>query len=233
MRLLRHIAVTILYLSIAEGFSLHAQSLDQSIPIRPHEAENGKLPELDAPVPAFRTRPLVGAVPASQLAHKPPKAARTEFKQGMRSWRKRQRAEAIDHFAAAVRVDPHYAEAYASLGQLCLESGDPSRALEHLERALAIYPDSAALQANKAFALLTLRRPAEAEQAARRAVALASSSVKAHYLLGLALLQQSRATVETAQHLEIAAGKYPDARLGLEWVRERLAAAKAAEPFRR
>lgn len=227
--LLWRTAGTILYLGIPQGLPLCAQSIDSTIPIRPHEAESGKLPEIDDPAPTFRTRSLVGAVPASQLAHKPPKAARTEFERGMRSWRKGQRTEAIGHFAAAVDVDPNYGEAYASLGQLCLETGEPSRALEHLERALAIYPDSDALQGNKAFALLMLRHPAEAEQAARRAVGLAPRSVTAHYLLGLALLQQSRATAETARELELAAAKYPDAWQGLAWVRERLASAKAAE----
>jgi predicted Zn-dependent protease len=69
-----------------------------------------------------------------------------------------------------------------------------------------------------------LQHPVEAEQAARRAVQLTPASIAAHYMLGLALLRQNRATPETALHLEIAAGKYPDVLPGLAWVRERLAA---------
>ena len=71
----------------------------------------------------------------------------------------------------------------------------------------------------------SLRRSMEAELAARRAVQLAPRSIAAHYMLGLALLQQNRATRETAEQLEIAFRKYPDVGPGLAWVRKRLASA--------
>jgi len=141
----------------------------------------------------------------------------------MRDWRNGQRTAAIEHFNAALRSDPDYAEAHARIGELYLKQGEPSLALVHLDQAVAIYPKSEALESNKAWALLTLKRPLEAEQAARRALDLAPGSVEAHYLLAVALLQQNRATEETAKHMEIAIDKYPDLQKGLDWVRDRLA----------
>jgi tetratricopeptide (TPR) repeat protein len=165
-----------------------------------------------------------GVVSTRNLAHKPPKAAHREFDRGLRASEIGHNTEALRHFTTAVDSDPEYLEAQAYLGRLYLLQGEATLGLEHLERALSIEPSSDVLHSNRAAALIMLQRPAEAEQAARRAVQLAPSSIAAHYMLGLALLRQNRATREAAEQLEIAAGKYPDVLPGLAWVRDRLAA---------
>jgi tetratricopeptide (TPR) repeat protein len=165
-----------------------------------------------------------GVVSTRNLAHKPLKAARREFDRGLRASETGRSTEALRHFTAAVDSDPEYLEAQAYLGRLYLLQGEPSLGLKHIEQALSIEPSSDVLHSNRAAALMMLQRPAEAEQAARRALQLAPASIAAHYMLGLALLRQNRATKETAEHLKIAAGKYPDVLPWLAWVRERLAA---------
>jgi tetratricopeptide (TPR) repeat protein len=182
--------------------------------------------EPDDLVAGKRTKVAPRDVVSVRKLHKPSKEARKQFEQGMRYWKNGQRTTAIEHFIAAFRSEPDYAEVHARLGELYLKQGEPSLALVHLDQAVAIYPKSEALESNKAWALLTLKRPLEAEQAARRALDLAPGSVEAHYLLAVALLQQNRATEETAKHMEIAIDKYPDLQKGLEWVRERLASQK-------
>jgi len=222
----RHTAALILLLGILEwAIPLRGQSIEPHVPVRPHEADNmndlsdwgrDRAETLSPPMPG-------GVVSIRQLAHKPPKAAVKEFEQGVRNLRAKQSAEAMQHFRAALLRDPNYAEANAHVAELYLQVGEPSLALPHLNRALATYPNSQLLQSNKAWALLSLKRPEEAEQAARRAVDLAPGFVTAHYLLAVALLQQSRATPETVKHLEIAIGEHPELREGLAWARERIA----------
>ena len=164
------------------------------------------------------------AISARRLSHQPARGAHREFDRGVRAADSGHGAEALQHFRAAVGSDPEYLEAQAYLGRLYLLQGEAVLGLEHIERALSIEPASDVLQSNRAAALIMLRRLGEAEQAARRAVQLAPASIAAHYMLGLALLQQNRATEETAEQLKIAARKYPDVLPGLAWVRERLAA---------
>jgi Tfp pilus assembly protein PilF len=205
-----------------------AQSIEPNVPVRPHEADNMNDPvrlgrEPDDLATGMRTKAPAGAVISVGKLHKPTKAARKQFEQGMRDWRNGQHTAAVEHFIAALRSDPDYAEVHARIGELFLKQGESSLALVHLDQALAFYPRSEVLESNKAWALLSLKRPIEAEQAARRALDLAPNFVHAHYLLAVALLQQNRATEEAVKHLEIAADKYPELQKGLEWVRDRLA----------
>jgi Flp pilus assembly protein TadD len=77
---------------------------------------------------------------------------------------------------------------------------------------------------DKAAALVILGRWEEAELAARRALQLDPASIEAHYMLGIAMLQQSKITPETAAHLAIAAKEHPRARAFLAEVQADLAA---------
>ncbi len=232
---IRQTALLALLLGIVEWVNpLVAQAIEPNVPIRPHESESvanltGRSPDFDDD-PGVRSAQIKGVrgdlISMQRVAHKPSRAARKDFDRGIRAMQTGRRSQAIQYLAAATRSDPDYFEAHAYLGQLFLQEGEPLRGLAHLERALVIDPNSDVVESNKAWALLALRRSVEAEQAGRRAVRLAPASQIAHYVLGLALLQQSRATAETATHLEIAARKYPDAQPGLAWVRGRLASQK-------
>jgi tetratricopeptide (TPR) repeat protein len=162
------------------------------------------------------------AVSRTRLAHKPPKRARKEFDGGVRARGQGRTVEAIQRFREAVRLDDEYIEAHMHLGELLLRSGAAAEALKHMERARAIDGSPALLHANIALALLQLKRPIEAEDSARRAVQLAPASEPAHLAVALALIYEDQITSETAEHLRVAAAKYPAVRDLLVRVRERL-----------
>jgi tetratricopeptide (TPR) repeat protein len=169
------------------------------------------------------TEPLPGGVISAQtLAYKPLKAARRESDLATKAFRKNRIGEAISHLAEAVRLDPAYVEAQARLGALYGRTGQLQAALKCLDRALVLEPDWYLLHTNKASILMMLNRPGDAEPHARRGVQLNPGSVTAHYVLSTALLRQNKITVETEEHLTIAASYYPQARASLVQVRKTL-----------
>ncbi len=62
----------------------------------------------------------------------------------------------------ALKVNPHSAEAFANLGRVRFEMGDPQRAAESYARAIAIKPDFIMAHSNFAAVLRRLERPQEA-----------------------------------------------------------------------
>lgn len=69
------------------------------------------------------------------------------------------------------------------------------------------------VNSNIAAALLTLRRPTEAESAARRSVDLDGTNSRARYLLAVALVEQGKLTLEVEKSLRHAANDLPAAHL--------------------
>jgi tetratricopeptide (TPR) repeat protein len=138
----------------------------------------------------------------------------------MRALRKGLQEEAKQRWINAAILDPAYWEPQGRLGELFAQTEQPALALEHFERALVLEPNSPALLYNAARTLLALNRPGEAESAARRAVQLSPALVEAHWVLGLALVQGGKPTREAADHLSVAATRYPEVRARLGWVRE-------------
>lgn len=61
--------------------------------------------------------------------------------------------EAAEHFAAALRIEPRYAEAHNKLGVALAALGHPDQALEHYRRALRLNPGLAAAHTNLGNAL--------------------------------------------------------------------------------
>jgi len=211
-------------LSIAAGLwcgPLRAQQVFQCSGSTPPEHQldrNGNvLPEArdwdpDAECMAVNSRRVSsGVISAQALAHKPGKAARKEFDQGVQAWGKGQNAAALRHLAEAARLDPGFAEAQIELGAVYTDVGQPAVALECFNRALSLEPNSAPANTAKAASLVTLNRADEAEPVARRALQLDPSSTAAHYMLGVALVMQEKLTPEAAVHLKAAAHKYPRA----------------------
>jgi tetratricopeptide (TPR) repeat protein len=166
-----------------------------------------------------------GGVSVRRLAHKPPNKARKEFHLGIQDWQKGRSDQALLHLSEAARLDPDYMEAQAELGAVYAQTGRASQALDHFERALALEPDLGVLYTGKAGTLVMLDRPKEAEQAARRAVQLAPASIEANYMLGIALYMQGETPREAAEHLAVAAGKFPRAREVLQLIQQQPAPA--------
>jgi tetratricopeptide (TPR) repeat protein len=175
--------------------------------------------------PAAQVHLAPGVVSAQALAHKPPKAARKELDRGLQAWHKGRNGEALHYLTDAVRLDSGFVEAHIRLGAFYDDIDQPALALGQFNRALALEPQSSAATLAKAAVLMTLNRPAEAEQAARRALQLSPGLIEAHYLIGAALVVQEAALVvqekvtplnrlhlaEAAEHLRIAASKLPQA----------------------
>jgi Flp pilus assembly protein TadD len=145
----------------------------------------------------FRATPgPPSAISVQRLRHHPPKTARKAFALGVTAQRKGQQAEAIKHFTTAVSLDPLYVEARAELGVLYARTGEISKALEQFERGLELDPNSSVLHFNRALALLSLGRAAEAESEARRVLALNPQDVHVNHLIELAVFAQRGASVE-------------------------------------
>ena len=132
------------------------------------------------------------AISAQRLRHRPPKVARKAFARGVTARRKERRTDAIEHFSTAVSLDPLYLEARAELGVLYARTGEVPKALEQFERGLELEPNSSVLHFDRAWALLSLGRAAEAEGESRRALALNPQDAAAKYLVGLALRAEGR-----------------------------------------
>jgi Tfp pilus assembly protein PilF len=161
------------------------------------------------------------AISVKSLAHKPSKEARKEYARGMQDSRRGHSDEAVQHLLEAIRLDPDFLDAQNELGVLYVRMGRADLALAYLDRALALEPNVAVLHTNKASALVTLNRPAEAEPEARRAIQLDPSSPEANYMLGVTLMMQQK-TSEAAAYLAVAAPKYPRARAFFESLQKQL-----------
>jgi tetratricopeptide (TPR) repeat protein len=107
----------------------------------------------------------------SAAADRDPDSSVAQYNQGLVLVGSHRLPEAIDHFAAALRLKPDYAEAQSDLAiALCVE-GRPMEAIPHFERAIQLNADSAQIRYNFGLALRAVGRPEEARaqwQAASR-----------------------------------------------------------------
>jgi len=95
--------------------------------------------------------------------------------------------EALQHFQAAIRIEPSFDEAYNRAGQALAEMGKNEQALEHYDRALSIRPDNVEALNNRGNAQAALNRPAEALENYHAALRLKPGYAKALNGLGSAL----------------------------------------------
>ena len=118
-------------------------------------------------------------------------------------------ADATGWFQRALAQDPECAAAHAGLGAIhafrYIARAEPdslTRAGAHLSRATQLDPEAAEPHVWLAYVLARRERYAEAERAARRALALDQGNPLAHYMLGMTLLV--RATMDTADVADFA-----------------------------
>jgi tetratricopeptide (TPR) repeat protein len=164
------------------------------------------------------TRTSSIAVSARALRYKPARMALKEFNQGLRSLRKGLPQEAAAHFNEAVRISPDFVEALQQLGIAQAAQGETENSLDSFLKASKLEPDSDALRFNVGLTLARLHRMEEAESYARQVVRHAPWFVDGHYLLGIALIAQSKLTAEASASLRRAAATYTEARAALEWM---------------
>jgi len=120
--------------------------------------------------------------------------------------------EAIDHFAAAVKLNPGYAEAHLNLGEVLARiPGRLDEAIAEDEAAVRLVPDLAEAHGTLGVALAqaTGRLP-EAVTEFETAVRLSPGSATMHDHLGVALLGLPRRQGEAQEQLETAKRLNPD-----------------------
>ncbi len=120
--------------------------------------------------------------------------------------------EALDHYAAALRIKPDYAEAHLSLAdELARLPGRMPEALAHYEAALRIRPGFAEAHYNFANILATIPgRTAEALAQYEAALRIKPDFVPAHLNLANELAKLPGRTPEALAHYEAALRIRPD-----------------------
>src|SRR5262245_35873863 len=100
--------------------------------------------------------------------------------------------------SAQTTVDPYYE---FMIARRLEAQGDSRGALASLERAAAAAPKAGDIRAEIASYYLRQNRLADAERAAREAIALDDESVEAHRVLGLLLAASDNKAPEAIAHL--------------------------------
>ncbi len=118
-------------------------------------------------------------------------------------------AEAVNYLGKAVELDPEYALAYSSLGQLhCfrfIATTDPREldvAVEHLQRAVELDAELGDPHGWLSYAYSRERRYEEAIASGRRAIELETDNPQSHYFLGVALWLQGVDAFDTSGYQE-------------------------------
>src|SRR2546427_613703 len=112
-------------------------------------------------------------------------------------------AEAVEHYEAALRLEPGYVDADYAWGNALARQGKLAEAVEHYEAALRVKPDHANAHTNAGSALVRQGKLAEAIEHYRRALEISPDSVDAHNHWGLALARQGK-LVEAMKHYQQA-----------------------------
>jgi len=101
-------------------------------------------------------------------------------------------APALAAMHESLRLDPHAAETYVALADMCVDLGDLKRGETHLKAALEQEPGSTEARLGLVKLALQHKKPAQAEQQALAVLALDSQSVRALELLARAQLRLRR-----------------------------------------
>jgi tetratricopeptide (TPR) repeat protein len=173
--------------------------------------------------PGAGERPVGGTISVRDLQKPVPPKAMRAFTEAQRDSESGHSAEAIRKLEIALRLHPDYWAARCNLGVEYVRLGRNKEALEQFELAAASGERSATLYGNLSFAYYALGRLQDAEYAARRALSLDASYVRAHYLLGSVLAKGVRPDAlekapEAARHLRLGAPDIPRAHVEIGYI---------------
>jgi len=121
---------------------------------------------------------------------------------GMVLTRQGRTAEALEHFAEAVKGNPGFAEARSNLGNALASEGRLPEAIEHYLEAVRLKPDYTEPRVGLGGALLSQRDAAAAMPHYREAVRLDPALAQAHNGLGAALAMQGHDDQAMAEYIE-------------------------------
>jgi len=101
-------------------------------------------------------------------------------------------AEAVEHYEAALRLEPGYVDADYAWGNALARQGKLAEAVEHYEAALRVKPDHADAHNNAGSALVRQGKLAEAIAHYEQALKIKPDHVDARINLGVALARQGK-----------------------------------------
>ena len=134
-------------------------------------------------------RRMITAVPGNYMA---------EYNMGNFYSRQEKLAEAAQHYEAALKAEPNYADAHNNLGGVLLRQRRFDEAVAHYSAAARLNPQSL-YYFNLANALVDAGKPAEAVTNYQEALRLDPNSSQAHHYLGMALQAQGEAEAAMAE----------------------------------
>ncbi len=137
------------------------------------------------------TRQAEGLKELSGYIQRHPNDPSGQFDFAQLTWRDRP-ADALDHLAAALRLNPGFAAAHLDMAWLLNRLGRTAEALPHFQKAVEINPRDARALDELGSAYISLDRPADAERVLRRALAIAPDDPGVLMHLGRALLESGR-----------------------------------------
>lgn len=140
---------------------------------------------------------------------------------------KNQRADALEHFRAAVRIDPQYLQAHNNLAILLDALDRNDEALAEYQAALRIDPNQPHAHCNFGTLLVKLGRFEEAFRHYTEAARLAPDDPHPHYLQGKAELRRGQ-NAAAIIHFREALRRHPDELRSLTFLAQILATAPDA-----
>jgi tetratricopeptide (TPR) repeat protein len=162
-----------------------AMALDEYLALRPndHEARRNR----GRVCARTETRKQEGLEELRWYVEKYPDDARGHYDLARLIWEESP-DEALDELAAALRLQPDFADAHLARGWLLQRSGRSEEAVPHLEAAVKLHPKSIRALDQLGLAYFTLDRAAEAEKVLRKALALAPEDPEVLLHMGRTLM---------------------------------------------
>jgi TolA-binding protein len=156
--------------------------------------ENGKLPKLEP-------QEVIGLrLPERDTASPETKEkAEATFNTAHALIAENKLSEALDSLELVVSLYPYHVQAQNDLGALCLASGDPDRAIAHLDLAKRLNPDNPDTMKNMTEALMKAGRIEDAIQTMLDLVHRQPEDIEALYWLGTAC--ESQGQIQAAREL--------------------------------
>ena len=155
--------------------------------------------------------PPTATVSIKQLTHKIPPGALKEAQAADKALKKGDFTQLIYHLEKVVALDPEYYLPRMNLALAYLKTSQLETAIDHFRILIEINPRSPVPYAGLSTAYYDLHRFADAETAARRAIALDPGYELGHFLLGSALAVQDKDHEQALRHLAKSSAHFPAA----------------------
>jgi tetratricopeptide (TPR) repeat protein len=169
----------------------------------------------DWPLDGTPSRPTLAnpTVSVEELRHKVPKRALKEYEKGRQAFAKGDCESALRHFQNTIQLDADFADGHNDLGVTLAKLGNREEAAEEFQRAVKLAPQKNLPLSNLCISLYMLRHYEDVVPLAHRALKADPTLLYVRYVLAATLMLGRGDTNEALGNLELAAPKFPKARL--------------------